>query len=84
MNPASERMLVHFDYEHLPQHLQVISQPFCLLAGQLAQILDSNDATAGAEVTTGLRKMLEAKDCFVRAQVQLTKLAAQEHVNTTS
>jgi hypothetical protein len=72
MNQASERMLKHFSYAHLPAHLQEVSRPCCLLAHQMAETLDSTDPTAGAEVTTGLRKLLEAKDCFVRALVAVT------------
>jgi hypothetical protein len=72
MNPASERMLKHFTYTHLPAHLQEVSRSCCLLAQQMAETLDSADPTVGAEVTTGLRKLLEAKDCFVRALVQGT------------
>lgn len=69
MNPASERILKHFSYAHLPQDLQDVSKPICGLAFQLARDLDTLDPVAGAEITTGLRKLLEAKDCFVRAKV---------------
>jgi hypothetical protein len=56
-------ILKFFDYSHLPEHLQDISKPFCDLAHMLAiQLPPYND-----EVLTGLRKLLEAKDCFVRA-----------------
>jgi len=54
--------LQFFKYEHLPERLQVISKPFAELANQLAV-----DLPSGAEVSAGLRKLLEAKDCFVRA-----------------
>lgn len=36
MNKAHERMLRYFKYEHLPDHLQAISKPFCVLAAALA------------------------------------------------
>lgn len=71
MNQASERMLVHLSFEHLSVPLQAISQPICELAVVMAKNLDSDNPTAAAEVTTGLRKLLEAKDCFVRARVVL-------------
>jgi hypothetical protein len=71
MNPASDRMLVHFSYGHLPAYLQVVSEPVARLAREMAEVLDSTDQIAGAEVTTGLRRLLEAKDCFVRARVAL-------------
>lgn len=73
MNPASARMLEHMSYTHLPSHLQDISRPLCEVAELLATTLDSDNPTVGAEVTTGLRKLLEAKDCFVRAKVVLSK-----------
>lgn len=67
MNPASDRMLQHFTYAHLPERLQAISKPLAEMAVVMAENLDSDDPLVGAEVTTGLRKLLEAKDCFVRA-----------------
>lgn len=56
-----------FEYGHLPPHLQAISKPI----GDLAKHLDSILAS-GAEKTTGLRKLLEAKDAFVRALIEAT------------
>lgn len=54
----------YFDYEHLPEHLQEISKPI----GELAR--NMNDALPnGAEKSAGLRKLLEAKDCLVRAKL---------------
>lgn len=52
----------YFDFEHLPPHLQKVSKPI----GELARKLDS-ELEDGAEKSAGLRKLLEAKDCFVRA-----------------
>lgn len=57
-----QNMLQFFDYEHLPAHLQAVSKPFGDLARELAGSLPRN-----AESTTALRKLLEAKDCAVRA-----------------
>ena len=57
-----DRLLQFFAYEHLPPHLQIVSQPFGDLARELAKSLPAN-----AESTTALRKLLEAKDCAVRA-----------------
>ena len=71
MNPSSERMLKHFSYLHLPKDLQDISAPCQDLAKAMVSLLDSENPIVGAEVTTGLRKLLEAKDCFVRAKVNL-------------
>lgn len=65
MHPATAAILQYFTYEHLPPHLQSVSKPFAELAKVLAQQLD------GPEVTVGLRKLLEAKDCMVRAALAL-------------
>ncbi len=61
----SERMLRWFEYEQLPPHLQMISKPFGDLARQLCGV-----AGPCAERTAGLRKLLEAKDCAVRAYIE--------------
>lgn len=61
-HPASTALLRYFDYAHLPAHLGTISAPIHDLAHHLATTLPP-----GPEVTAGLRKLLEAKDCFVRA-----------------
>jgi hypothetical protein len=64
-HPATTGLLEHFDYAHLPPHLAVISRKVCDLARQMAHELPDS-----AELTTGLRKLLEAKDCLVRAAVE--------------
>lgn len=56
-------ILKFFEYNHLPTHLQVISAPFHELA---------HDFVAGpiedyGEASKALDKLLEAKDCAVRA-----------------
>ena len=62
IHPATEAVLRYFEYSHLPIHLQEVSEPFYSLARKMATTLPQNP-----EVTVGLRKLLEAKDCFVRA-----------------
>ena len=57
-------LLQFFKYEHLPSDLQEVSKPFCDLALQIVNSLPSNP-----ERTTALRKLLEAKDCAVRAKL---------------
>jgi hypothetical protein len=57
-----DRMLQFFNYEHLPPYLQEVSKPFCALAEMISKDLPSNP-----ERTVALRKLLEAKDCAVRA-----------------
>lgn len=59
-HPATAAVLRYFAHDHLPERLAEISRPFSDLA-QLASSLD------GPEVTVALRKLLEAKDCAVRA-----------------
>ena len=54
----------YFEYAHLPQHLQEVSKPI----GELA-ILMNETLPDGAEKSAGLRKLLEAKDCLVRAKL---------------
>lgn len=55
-------LLQFFAYEHLPEHLQNVSRPFGQMAQQIVDTLPSNP-----ERTAALRKLLEAKDCAVRA-----------------
>jgi hypothetical protein len=59
-----DRMLQFFAYEHLPPHLQEHSKPFADLANLIVETLPSNP-----ERTVALRKLLEAKDCAVRARL---------------
>ena len=58
-------VLQHFAFEHLPPHLQDVSAPIGQLALRMADSLPSC-----AELTVGLRKLLEAKDTLVRARLQ--------------
>ena len=61
-HPATAQILRHFAWAHLPTHLQAVSMPFSALAVWMVETLPD-----GPEFTAGLRKLLEAKDCFVRA-----------------
>ena len=54
-----------FAYEHLPLRLQTVSKPLGELARQMEETLPD-----GPEKSTGMRKLLEAKDCFVRAALE--------------
>jgi hypothetical protein len=54
----------YFEYEHLPMQLQAISKPICELAHLMENVLPD-----GPEKSAGMRKLLEAKDCFVRANI---------------
>jgi hypothetical protein len=57
-------IMKYFNYEHLPEHLQQVSKPI----GDLARDMDES-LPDGAEKSAGLRKLLEAKDCLVRAKL---------------
>lgn len=61
-HPATLQLLRFFEYEHLPQHLQATSRGCHQLAHAMVDGLPD-----GPELSAGLRKLLEAKDCFVRA-----------------
>jgi hypothetical protein len=61
---ADEPMLQFFAFAHLPERLQEVSEPFCNLARHIVLTLPRNP-----ERTTALRKLLEAKDCAVRAML---------------
>ena len=57
-------ILRFFHYSHLPPALQDASKPFCELARHIVAEIPRN-----AERTVALRKLLEAKDAAVRANV---------------
>ncbi len=61
-HPGTVQIVRYFAWLHLPEHLQAVSRPLGLLALEMVGALPD-----GPELTTGLRKLLEAKDCFVRA-----------------
>ncbi|ALG06863.1 hypothetical protein [Kibdelosporangium phytohabitans] len=63
-HPATEHLRRTFAWEHLPPHLRAISRPCAELADQMIEALPD-----GPELTAGLRKLREAKDCFVVAEV---------------
>lgn len=67
---AQDRMMQFFEYKHLPAHLQEVSQKFNELATFVVNELPSN-----AERTTALRKILEGKDCAVRARLYVEPVA---------
>lgn len=61
---AADPILGYFGYAHLPFPLQEISSAFCSLAAFMVEAIPRS-----AERSAGLRKLLEAKDCAVRANV---------------
>ncbi len=56
------QIMQYFEFKHLPESLQQVSKPI----GEMALHFDIH-LPDSAEKTAGLRKLLEAKDCFVRA-----------------
>lgn len=57
-------ILRYFHYSHLPPSLQETSRRFCGLARYMIETLPRS-----AERTAALRKLLEGKDCAVRANL---------------
>jgi hypothetical protein len=61
-------ILKHFKFDHLPAHLQLVSIGFAGLDIQMAErCIEKNGDPA--ETACGLRKLMEAKDCAVRAML---------------
>lgn len=71
-HPSVRHFRELFDYAHLPAPLRDVSAQFSDLAeGMLEALAD------GPELSAGLRKLVEAKDCCVR-QAVLDHQAKQE------
>lgn len=56
-------ILAFFKHDHLPQKLSEIARPFAQMAIRMAE----SESNHPQEISAGLRKLLEAKDCAVRA-----------------
>lgn len=66
-HPGTQHFAPLFQYGHLPEgHLRETSERVHDFAYRMIEELPD-----GPELTTGLRKLLEAKDCFVRAALEL-------------
>ena len=61
-------IIKYFTYLHLPEHLQLVSKPIGDVATEMETKLPDCP-----EKEAGLRKLLEAKDCFVRAASEQTQ-----------
>lgn len=61
----------YFAYDHLPEPMRAISKISYQLAYEM--IFSLPDCP---ELTVGLRKLLEAKDCFVRTSLELKSAPA--------
>lgn len=69
-NASTKQIARWFDYDHLPANLQGFSQQIYDLAANMI-----HDLPDGPELVAGLRKLLEAKDCFVRAAIDFQGIA---------
>ena len=58
-------ILKFFKFDHLPEHLRKVSEPF----RELAEHLEEN-LPGGPEKSVALRKLLEAKDAAVRSSIE--------------
>lgn len=64
MSPSTT--IQYFQIEHLPEKLKTVARPIAALARVMESMLPD-----GPEKSAGMRKLLEAKDCFVRAGLAL-------------
>jgi len=65
MHPATAQVLRWFTSGHLPADLATVVGDCYALAERMAEAYPDG----GPELTAGLRHLLEAKDCFVRAAI---------------
>jgi hypothetical protein len=74
LNPQSLGILRYFKYEHLQGQLRITSSHCAELAHNMVEgavsASERGETVDVAELVAGLRKLLEAKDCFVRARLQ--------------
>ena len=63
-HPSVAGLVKYFAWAHLPDAVRAASAPFGVLALELINMLPDSP-----ELTVTLRKLLEAKDCACRAQV---------------
>ena len=73
MQTAEDKILQFFKYKHLSEELQEVSVLFSNLANHIVETLTDN-----LERHMALRKLLEAKDCAVRAKLYVVPLSAYE------
>lgn len=63
-HPSTLAVLRWFEYAHLADPQANIGRSCAVLAERMV-----NDLPDSAELTAGLRHLLQAKDCFVRASI---------------
>lgn len=71
MHPSTRAILRYFASDHLPPKLRRVSEPFGILATQIA-----NSLPPIPETTVAVRALLNAKDAAVRAALDLPDDAA--------
>jgi len=74
-HPATQQLAKFFTFDHLPDDLFPPSRSCAELAQEMV-----NKLPDGPELTTGLRKLLEAKDSFVRAAIEARELVRDAQV----
>lgn len=65
-HPSTVNIARYFEYQHLKTPLRQFSKECAELADYMIANLPD-----GPELNAGLRKLLEAKDCFVRAALDI-------------
>lgn len=77
-HPSTIAIMRWFEYGHLRNdYLQEVSKIFADAANSATSAVHE-----GPEVTAGLRKLLEAKDCFVRAALLVLDEEEQKRLAT--
>ncbi len=66
-HPSVEAIIKYFSYDHLSGKPKEISSKCKDLVTEMLNELPEDSP----ELTVGLRKLLEAKDCFVRASLDM-------------
>jgi hypothetical protein len=75
-----DELLGFFQFAHLPPHLQAVSAQFrALVKSQMAIVHGrGDDVPLSWELVEGLRHLVKAKDCFVRAALVGTQGASEK------
>lgn len=74
-HPSVVAVTRFFEYDHLPEPLRFISFACAELKDTILERVGDDP-----ELVVGLRKLLEAKDCFVRASIaQVNKEKGESH-----
>jgi len=64
-HPSVEAVNRFFETGHLPEPLKAVMEETVRYRDTILSLIAEDDP----ELTVGLRKLLEAKDCFIRAKV---------------